>query len=169
MNSDNKVSSYIILLFIFFIATAHGIDSTQPNDLPWVGLACEFIKCGEGKCVPSTGNNTLLPFDCECNSGWKKIEIGGLTYPACVIPNCTIDFNCGTATPPAPPGSLLPPLANLTGRSLGADCTGVGFGTQPPPPPPPSAASNRNGPNSSSRTQYSLSMLLLAAIFISML
>ncbi|PIA65299.1 hypothetical protein AQUCO_00100640v1 [Aquilegia coerulea] len=207
MNST-KFSSCVILLFMF-IATVRGIDS-QPNDLPWVGIACEFIKCGEGKCVPSTGNNTVLPFDCECNSGWKKIEVGGLTYPACVIPNCTIDFNCGTATPPPPPGPLLPPPAELTGPcaliwcgegtcvvegsnyscqcnegadnlfgnktlaclkecALGADCNGVGFGSQPPPPPPPSAASNKNGPNSSSRTQYSLTMLLLAAVFFSML
>lgn len=46
---------------------------------------CEFVDCGEGRCIASNG---VLGFDCECNPGWKKIRIGALTFPSCIVPNC---------------------------------------------------------------------------------
>ncbi|PIA65298.1 hypothetical protein AQUCO_00100639v1 [Aquilegia coerulea] len=200
-------SSCIIFFFFMFIATGLSTNSQPMIDDPIIGALCALVNCGEGKCVPSSGGTSLLPFDCECNSGWKKVQIGPLTYPACIIPNCTIDFGCGSSTPPSPPAPLLPlPSFNLSDPcgftwcgegtcvvdgsdhicqcnqgadnlsglkgfpcfeecSLGADCNGVGLGVQPPPPP---STGSRQVPNSS-WMQQSLSMLLLAAIFISML
>lgn len=49
-------------------------------------LVCKIINCGQGTCVAS--NATLLGFDCACNSGWKELQVGPLTFPSCVVPNC---------------------------------------------------------------------------------
>ncbi|KAB2612101.1 hypothetical protein D8674_039678 [Pyrus ussuriensis x Pyrus communis] len=100
---------YLFLLALFtFYST---IGSTQkipiPSD-PIGDIVCEAVHCGQGVCKAS--NETLLGFDCECNPGWKKIPIGPLTYPACVIPNCTVNFQCdGSASPPPPPAPMVPP------------------------------------------------------------
>ncbi|KAI5602496.1 hypothetical protein BDE02_01G159600 [Populus trichocarpa] len=75
------------------------------------GDVCALINCGQGTCKAS--NASLLGFECECNSGWKKIEIGPLTFPSCVIPNCTIDLGCGNGASP-PPAASQPPPFNLS-------------------------------------------------------
>ena len=49
-------------------------------------VVCAVIYCGQGVCKAS--NDSLLGFDCECNPGWKKIQIGPLTFPSCLLPNC---------------------------------------------------------------------------------
>ncbi|XVE52138.1 hypothetical protein DITRI_Ditri02bG0098300 [Diplodiscus trichospermus] len=75
---------------------------------------CLFVyKLREGTCEASY--NSVLGFDCQCNPGWRKIQIGPLTFPSCLIPNCTVDFHCGGESPPAPPPpASLPPPANQT-------------------------------------------------------
>lgn len=69
------------------------------------GLECDLLNCGEGKCIET--NSTLFGVDCECNAGWKKPHLGDLTLlPSCIIPNCTVNFKCGSGSPsptPAPP------------------------------------------------------------------
>ena len=50
-----------------------------------VGIACAVIDCVQGTCKDSS---SFLGFECECYPGWKAIQIGYLTFPACVIPNC---------------------------------------------------------------------------------
>jgi hypothetical protein len=45
-----------------------------------------LINCGQGTYKAS--NASLLGFECECNPGWTTIQIGPLTFPSCVIPNC---------------------------------------------------------------------------------
>ncbi|KAJ7962927.1 neurogenic locus notch-like protein 3-like [Quillaja saponaria] len=74
---------------------------------PIQDIVCAFINCGQGKCVAS--NTTGIGFDCDCQSGWKKMQIGPLTFPSCVVPNCTIDFQCNGSPPPPPPPT--PPAA----------------------------------------------------------
>ncbi|KAA8540445.1 hypothetical protein F0562_024636 [Nyssa sinensis] len=69
--------------------------------------ACTSANCVEGKCIVSTA--TLLGFDCECNPGWSKLGVGFFTLPACIVPNCTLNFQCGDGSPPPPP----PPLPSL--------------------------------------------------------
>lgn len=46
---------------------------------------CAVINCGQGTCKAS--NASFLGFDCECNSGWRKPQIGLFTFPYCVLPN----------------------------------------------------------------------------------
>lgn len=49
-------------------------------------IVCSAINCGQGTCKAS--NASFLGFDCECYPGWKTIQIGPLTFPSCLIPNC---------------------------------------------------------------------------------
>ncbi|EOY26642.1 Uncharacterized protein TCM_028581 [Theobroma cacao] len=106
--------SFVLLLLSFctstVTATSSHVTLNQAN--PIQDTACLFIKCGQGTCKAS---NSLLGFDCECLPGWRKIQIGPFTFPSCLIPNCTVDFECGNGSPPPPPPpASLPPPANQT-------------------------------------------------------
>ncbi|XP_028108752.1 uncharacterized protein LOC114307554 [Camellia sinensis] len=95
----NSMSLHLLLFSLFiFNLTASG-QSLLPD--PVNGLLCAIVNCGQGTCVPS--NATLLGFECDCYPGWKTIQIGPLTFPSCVVPNCTLDFQCGNGAPPPPP------------------------------------------------------------------
>ncbi|KAL3610574.1 hypothetical protein D5086_001594 [Populus alba] len=116
------------------------------------GDVCALINCGQGTCQAS--NASLLGFECECSSGWKKIEIGPLTFPSRVIPNSCNLVWCGDGTCVANgtghlcqcnegSSNLLneTDLACFKQCSLGADCIGLLLGMSPSPPsvqlPPP--------------------------------
>ncbi|KAG9459377.1 hypothetical protein H6P81_003885 [Aristolochia fimbriata] len=71
-------------------------------------LVCKIVNCGIGNCTEGSG---LIPFDCVCEQGWKQVEIGPIVLPPCILPNCTLDFNCGNSSPFPPPA---PPIFNLT-------------------------------------------------------
>ncbi|KAG6788906.1 hypothetical protein POTOM_004984 [Populus tomentosa] len=73
------MGTFKIHLLLFFLMAAT-VSSTLQGDV------CALINCGQGTCQAS--NASLLGFECERSSGWKKIEIGPLTFPSCVIPNC---------------------------------------------------------------------------------
>ncbi|KAF8400730.1 hypothetical protein HHK36_014030 [Tetracentron sinense] len=120
-----------LLLFLFFIGglRANFLPS-MPDSLTDIG--CALVNCGKGTCEASNG--TLLGFDCKCNPGWKKIQIGPLSFPSCIVPNCTLDFECGSETPPPPPPpvpSFLPPLnfSEPCGLTWCGDGTCVANGT----------------------------------------
>ena len=51
---------------------------------------CGMVFCGQGTCQKS--NTSALGFECECNPGWKRIQIGPVSFPACLIPNCKLLF-----------------------------------------------------------------------------
>ncbi|KAH7547338.1 hypothetical protein FEM48_Zijuj01G0299100 [Ziziphus jujuba var. spinosa] len=121
---------YRLILFITLLSNHATISSsstiTQPLSNPLQEIVCAAINCGQGTCKAS--NASLLGFDCECYPGWKKIQIGPLTFPSCLLPNCTVDFQCGKGSPPPsppPPPVSLPPPLNLSNRSLGADCNAL--------------------------------------------
>ncbi|XP_057997255.1 uncharacterized protein LOC131176061 [Hevea brasiliensis] len=88
-----------ILLFTLFTCNP---TATSQNSTSGDGL-CASVYCGQGTCKNSS---TLPGFECDCYSGWKKIQTG------------TIDFQCGNASPPSPPPSVPvpPPPLNLTNR-----------------------------------------------------
>eukprot|EP00261_Vitis_vinifera_P023149 XP_010654920.2 PREDICTED: uncharacterized protein LOC104880305 [Vitis vinifera] len=104
----------LLLLVSFLISSVKATSAVQLMDNSTQDPMCEFVDCGEGRCIASNG---VLGFDCECNPGWKKIRIGALTFPSCIVPNCTLDLQCGkgvSSPPPNPtPASLLPPSFNL--------------------------------------------------------
>ncbi|KAK8991319.1 hypothetical protein V6N11_062337 [Hibiscus sabdariffa] len=71
---------------------------------------CDIVNCGKGTCQETT--SSLFGFDCDCNSGWTKFQLGSLTFPPCVVPNCTLSSDCGTGSPSPP--TLPQPEFNLT-------------------------------------------------------
>lgn len=91
----------ILISFQFFLATSGILNSSSSSQ----GAAvCAVINCGQGTCKAS--NASFLGFDCECNSGWRKPQIGLFTFPYCVLPNGTSEFRSGGGSLPTP---LLPP------------------------------------------------------------
>ncbi|XP_029129135.1 protein jagged-1a-like [Cajanus cajan] len=77
---------------------------------------CSIVYCGKGTCHPSS--TEPLGFRCDCESGWKKPNIGSFQFPTCIFPNCTIDLNCGNGSPSppsAPPTNVDPCLLNICG------------------------------------------------------
>ncbi|WMV22237.1 hypothetical protein MTR67_015622 [Solanum verrucosum] len=68
---------------------------------------CKFVDCAKGKCV-ATGEFLGLGFECICDPGWKQIQLGPITYPACNVPNCTLHLGCGSQSALPPPSSLAP-------------------------------------------------------------
>ncbi|XP_017257459.1 uncharacterized protein LOC108226977 isoform X1 [Daucus carota subsp. sativus] len=97
----------LVLLLLCFSYT--NIVPTSSQGLPGFlqGLACGIVNCGEGTCRGS--NTTALGFECDCSPGWKQIPLVSFAIPSCVLPNCTVDFQCGSG---APPISFPPPPAD---------------------------------------------------------
>ncbi|XVF26682.1 hypothetical protein REPUB_Repub14bG0039100 [Reevesia pubescens] len=123
LNLNLTLFSLLLLLLFSFSTSTVTATSSHVTLNPFEDIVCSFINCGEGTCQAS--NNSLLGFDCQCNPGWKRIQIGLFTFPSCLIPNCTVDFHCGKGSteappPPPPPPPLapasLPPPANQTNR-----------------------------------------------------
>ncbi|KAJ9179106.1 hypothetical protein P3X46_010929 [Hevea brasiliensis] len=105
-NFNFSLFSLHILLLTLFARNPAAISQNSMSEDGW----CSFVFCGQGTC-----KNTILGFECECYAGWSKIQIGFLTFLPCLIPNCTIDLQCGNGSPPPPPSAPLPlPPLNLT-------------------------------------------------------
>ncbi|KAL4626320.1 hypothetical protein ACB092_05G087500 [Castanea dentata] len=106
-NFNYKIFTLISLHFLFFtfFSFNQAANASQLLDLP---PPLQVIDCVQGTCK---GSSSFLGFECECYPGWKAIQIGPLTFPACVIPNCSVNFQCRigspTTSPPAAPVSLL--------------------------------------------------------------
>ncbi|CAK9310444.1 unnamed protein product [Citrullus colocynthis] len=98
---EEGFSLCILISFPFFLATSGILNSSSSSQGT---AACAVINCGQGTCKAS--NASFLGFDCECNSGWRKPQIGLFTFPYCVLPNGTSEFRSGGGSPPPP---LLPP------------------------------------------------------------
>uniref|UniRef100_A0A2C9W1Y1 EGF-like domain-containing protein n=1 Tax=Manihot esculenta TaxID=3983 RepID=A0A2C9W1Y1_MANES len=159
-------SPFILLLTIFtFNQTATSQNSPSGDGL------CAAVFCGQGTCK---NINTWPGFECDCYSGWNKIQIGPLTFPSCLIPNSCNLIWCAD-------GSCLPNgtehtcqcnegsenLANNTKLPcfqqcyFGADCHDLGFG--PPVSTPPPSPSGSSETSNSWRSVCVLTMILSAA------
>ncbi|KAG9459378.1 hypothetical protein H6P81_003886 [Aristolochia fimbriata] len=110
MGTPTSALSFLVAVSVFQTSIFLGnfVPPVSPNLIS--DIACKFVDCGFGNCTEGSG---LIPFECVCKPGWKQIAIGGgIVLPPCIIPNCTLDFNCANAAPsPAPPH---PPVFNLT-------------------------------------------------------
>ncbi|CAL4980430.1 unnamed protein product [Urochloa decumbens] len=81
---------------------------------------CGKVKCGMGTCAES--GDYVFGFACQCKQGWSRYHLGSMQFPylPCVVPNCTINSNCGDGPSPPPPAPLpappagLPPLTNFS-------------------------------------------------------
>ncbi|XP_050234218.1 uncharacterized protein LOC126682541 isoform X2 [Mercurialis annua] len=106
-NSSFTFFSFHILLFTIFICSP--ICKSQDTD----GL-CALAYCGEGICKNINISSIIPSFECECKPGWNKVQIGLVTFPSCLIPNCTVDLQCGNGSPPPPPPPIALPTLNFT-------------------------------------------------------
>ncbi|CAL5379692.1 unnamed protein product [Camellia sinensis] len=64
---------------------------------------CKEVECGKGNC--SVALDRPFGFKCECENGWKHTRLDSeqdLLFLPCVIPNCSLDYSCMPAAPPAP-------------------------------------------------------------------
>ncbi|KAK6236282.1 hypothetical protein SCA6_011619 [Theobroma cacao] len=202
-----KIYVFNVFLLLSFFRSSEADSIAFSSNLQSVN-ACAIFNCGQGTCH---SDGSLLGFECDCYSGWKKFRIGPVDLPPCIIPNCTLNFGCGTGSPsppspPPPPFNLSDPcsftwcgdgtcktngagyecdcnagsdnLLNMTALpcfkdcSLGADCHGLGLGTPPPPDSnssPPGQSSSSHGlreHGTASPIEYSLTLLMLAAMFL---
>ncbi|KAM3246124.1 protein jagged-1 [Capsicum annuum] len=88
--------------------TLDPLRSLPPPPSPGHDGPCKYVDCAKGKCV-ETGEFFELGFRCNCDPGWTQIQVGPLTYPACNVPNCTLNLGCGNqqaASPPLSPASF---------------------------------------------------------------
>ncbi|MQM04189.1 hypothetical protein Taro_036981 [Colocasia esculenta] len=81
-------------------------DWLGPVASPFFKGLCESVECGKGRC--RTDSSRMLGYVCECDAGWTKLDDRFQQLP-CVIPNCTLNYECSNRTAAAPAPSL-PPL-----------------------------------------------------------
>ncbi|XP_038718247.1 uncharacterized protein LOC120011249 [Tripterygium wilfordii] len=105
-----------LILFITFVTCISTTTPAQPLEI------CATFNCGQGTCKAS--ESKIEGFYCECYPGWRSVQVGPFSWPACVLPNCSLDFKCGSLAPipspfpspsPAPtPASAFPlPISDL--------------------------------------------------------
>ncbi|CAN1317395.1 hypothetical protein LINPERPRIM_LOCUS30433 [Linum perenne] len=80
-------------------------------------LVCDFTDCGNGKCKASTKG--IGGFECECEAGWKTHKAAPYTFPACILPNCSVDLECDKSA--SPPNSLASILSSEHQNTLCPD------------------------------------------------
>ncbi|PHU24722.1 hypothetical protein BC332_09829 [Capsicum chinense] len=161
--------------------TLDPLRSLPPPPSPGHDGPCKYVDCAKGKCV-ETGEFFGLGFRCNCDPGWTQIQVGPLTYPACNVPNCTLNLGCGNqqaASPPLSPASFnifdrsenlmdVPELPCFDQCVFGADCKGLELGgNQPirtPPAPPGNGSSGVPKDPNGWRSLRAFSVLLLLTI-----
>ncbi|XP_022145513.1 uncharacterized protein LOC111014937 isoform X2 [Momordica charantia] len=128
---EDEFNFYILILISlqFFLATSRTLNSSQELVSSSSQGVCSVINCGQGTCKAS--NASFLGFDCECNSGWRRLQIGSFTFP-CVLPNWIPDFRRGGGSPlppPLPPTTVVPFLPSPFGFSNPCRVVWCGNGT----------------------------------------
>ncbi|OVA03475.1 hypothetical protein BVC80_1477g31 [Macleaya cordata] len=100
------VNVVAILAVVFLVVqpiSASINDELSPFAAPYLDALCKEVECGKGTCKASL--DYTFNYMCECEAGWKRSRFQDeedLKFLPCVIPNCTLDYSCGTAPPPAP-------------------------------------------------------------------
>ncbi|CAL5330464.1 unnamed protein product [Camellia sinensis] len=93
----------IILAAVVLPVSAKASDGIAPALAPYVDNICNDVECGKGNCTVAL--NSTFNFKCECENGWKRTRFDSeqdLLFLPCVIPNCSLDYSCMPAAPPAP-------------------------------------------------------------------
>jgi len=77
--------------------------SWAPSSWPNFGNMCSEVKCGEGNCT--VDSSYPFNFQCECEDGWMRTHLfndTNLKFLPCIVPNCSLNYSCMPAAPPAP-------------------------------------------------------------------
>ncbi|XP_062023306.1 uncharacterized protein LOC133739535 [Rosa rugosa] len=107
---------FTLFTFIATISCTESISNPIQDDIHDIVCSVPGVNCAQGKCKYSNDSSHSIDvpglgrvgFDCDCNPGWKKIQIGPFTYPSCLIPDCTVNVGCDLSPPQPPP--FPPPL-----------------------------------------------------------
>ncbi|KAK4424736.1 hypothetical protein Salat_1667200 [Sesamum alatum] len=94
----------LILVVLAAIIAAAKANDVPPSLSPFFESLCDEVECGKGRCEAAPG----YPFNfrCVCEAGWKRTRLDDeqdLEFLPCIIPNCSLDYSCMPAAPPAPP------------------------------------------------------------------
>ncbi|KAL3814686.1 hypothetical protein ACJIZ3_015954 [Penstemon smallii] len=95
----------VVLIFLLVLLPIAAKGDDFPN--PFIGnnYTCEEVQCGRGSCEAS--RNYPFGFRCDCEDGWRRTRLDDhdedhLEFLPCIIPNCSVDYSCMPAAPPAP-------------------------------------------------------------------
>ncbi|XP_028100998.1 fibropellin-1-like isoform X1 [Camellia sinensis] len=102
----------IILAAVVLPLSAKAYDGIAPILVPYADNICKEVECGKGNC--SVALDSPFGFKCECENGWKRTRLDSeqdFLFLPCVIPNCSLDYSCMPAAPPAP--SVIPLNSSL--------------------------------------------------------
>ncbi|XP_058106137.1 uncharacterized protein LOC131249399 [Magnolia sinica] len=101
--------SYLAASFLFIQPIVASDHALSPVFAPVFNGICDAIECGKGTCNASSN----FTFTCECNPGWSQFHIGDdFKFMPCVIPNCSLNYDCNNASALAPAPSSLPDHTN---------------------------------------------------------
>ncbi|CAN0858514.1 hypothetical protein LINGRAHAP2_LOCUS7293 [Linum grandiflorum] len=122
MDAQSRSSAFALLIIfsqgLIILSTATTITNGFLGGNFLGDLVCEFTDCGNGKC--KAASKGLGGFECECDPGWKTHKAAPYTFPACILPNCSVDLACDNkASAPVAPASILLSQAKTT---LCPDC-----------------------------------------------
>ncbi|KAK3426034.1 hypothetical protein EUGRSUZ_F02570 [Eucalyptus grandis] len=105
------VNSLLLISILFLTCICAPASSQLMSSRHDEEDACKTVDCGMGKCQVKP--DVVPGYVCVCDSGWTKPQLLGLTWPSCVIPNCTFNYQCGGEPPLPPLPPLLPPPLSL--------------------------------------------------------
>ncbi|XP_047324412.1 uncharacterized protein LOC124927943 [Impatiens glandulifera] len=111
MGSSNGYTPAMIAIALLLVVVLLPMASKADNHIspalsPLLDEICKEVNCGKGSCKADLS----FPFNykCECDAGWKRThshdddEEDKLEFLPCIIPNCSLDYSCMPAAPPAP-------------------------------------------------------------------
>ncbi|CAK9136037.1 unnamed protein product [Ilex paraguariensis] len=102
MASSNLMASLAVILVLLAVI-AKADDHISPAPSPISDSLCNEVECGKGTCKTAIGSP--FNFVCECDAGWKRTRLDNeenLQFLPCIVPNCSLDYSCMPAAPPAP-------------------------------------------------------------------
>ncbi|XP_030525459.1 uncharacterized protein LOC115737474 isoform X2 [Rhodamnia argentea] len=105
----------LVIFILFFTCICNPTSSQLMSTRHDQEAKCGTVDCGMGTCRETPA---VLPgFACDCYSGWSRPQLGGwVVWPSCIVPNCSINYECGgePPVPPSPPPPLFLPLVNFS-------------------------------------------------------
>ncbi|KAI8534968.1 hypothetical protein RHMOL_Rhmol10G0138400 [Rhododendron molle] len=124
MASANLIMTFVAIVLVALVS---GSVVKGDNDIlsPYFDNICNEVECGKGTCKTAIGSP--FNFKCECESNWKRTHLGDesdLQFLPCVVPDCSVDYTCMPAAPPAP---AVPHNLSIFDRAVGSDCQKLGI------------------------------------------
>ncbi|CAK9137232.1 unnamed protein product [Ilex paraguariensis] len=135
MASSNFMASFTVILVLLAVI-AKADDHISPAPSPIGDRLCNEVECGKGTCKTAIGSP--FNFVCECDAGWKRTRLDNeenLQFLPCIVPNCSLDYSCMPAAPPAP---SVPSNSSFFDCAIGSDCARLGIEVSKSSSPSPS-------------------------------